>query len=129
MFGSVGALEGNGARIHEAWAKRAIRKIFPQLGEVAFEFGWFGHIGTTSNSLPRFHVFAPNVIGFSGYNGRGIAPGTMFGRVLADFIADKIGPSDMPLPITNTVTPVLRTVKETGYSLGSQAVHLTGARF
>lgn len=128
VFGSVGSLRGNGARIHEAWARRAIRKIFPQLGEVAFEFGWFGHIGTTSDSLPRFHVFAPNVVGFSGYNGRGIAPGTIFGRVLADFIGGKIQPGDLPLPISKTVTPVLRSVREAGYSLGSQAVHLTGAR-
>lgn len=129
VFGSIGALRGSGAHIHEAWAKRALRKTFPQLGDVTFEFGWFGHIGTTADSLPRFHVFAPNVIGFSGYNGRGIAPGTAFGRVLADFIGGKIGPSELPLPITGIVTPTLRSLKETGYSLGSQAVHFTGARF
>lgn len=128
VFGSIGSLRGNGARIHEAWARRALRKIFPQLRKVAFEFGWFGHIGTTSDSLPRFHVFAPNVVGFSGYNGRGIAPGTIFGRVLADFISGKIEPGDLPLPISKPVTPALRAVKEAGYSLGSQVVHFAGAR-
>lgn len=129
VFGSIGALRGSGALIHEAWAKRALRKIFPQLPDVRFEFGWFGHIGTTADSLPRFHVFAPNVIGFSGYNGRGIAPGTAFGRILADFIGGKIGPSELPLPVSGIVTPALRSLKEAGYSLGSQAVHFSGARF
>ena len=129
VFGSIGALRGRGARIHEAWARRALRKIFPQLADVSFEFSWFGHIGMTGDSLPRLHVFAPNVIGFSGYNGRGIAPGTAFGRVLADFVVGKIGPSELPLPISEVVTPTLRSVREAGYSLGSQAVHFAGARF
>lgn len=128
VFGSVGALRGKAAHIHEAWAKRALRRMFPQLGEVTFEFGWFGHIGTTSDSLPRFHVFAPKMIGFSGYNGRGIAPGTTFGRILADFIGGKVQLTELPLPVSETVMPALRSMKEAGYSLGSQAVHLAGAR-
>lgn len=129
VFGSIGALRGSGTHIHEAWARRALRQMYPQLGDVSFDFGWFGHIGTTADSLPRFHVFAPNVIGFSGYNGRGIAPGTAFGRVLADFIRGKIGLSELPLPVSGIVVPALRSLKETVYSLGSQAVHFTDARF
>ena len=105
VFGSIGALRGSGTHIHEAWARRALRQMYPQLGDVSFDFGWFGHIGTTADSLPRFHVFAPNVIGFSGYNGRGIAPGTAFGRVLADFIRGKIGLSELPLPVSGIVVP------------------------
>lgn len=129
VFGSIGALRGNGAHIHEAWARRALQRIFPQLGAVEFEFGWFGQIGTTADSLPRFHVFAPQVIGFSGYNGRGIAPGTAFGRVMAEFIGGSIGLDELPLPTSSVVRPALRSAKEAGYSLGSQAVHFTSARF
>ena len=44
-------------------------------------------IGKTSNALPRFHRLAENVVTICGYNGRGIAPGTVFGRVLADLRA------------------------------------------
>ena len=37
----------------------------------------------TENNLPRFHKLGRNVLAVSGYNGRGIAPGTVFGRSLA----------------------------------------------
>ena len=32
VFGSVGALRGSGAAVHRAWAKRALKKLFPQIG-------------------------------------------------------------------------------------------------
>lgn len=129
VFGSVGALRGAGAAVHEAWARRALRKLFPQLGEVTFEASWFGHIGMTDNNLPRFHVHAPKVIGFNGYNGRGIAPGTGFGRVLAELIAGKIDQSALPVPATRPRAPALRSWKEAFYEVGSQAAHFADARF
>ena len=44
----------------------------------------------TSNALPRFHRLAEQVVSFSGYNGRGIGTGTVFGRLLADHVLRKI---------------------------------------
>ncbi len=82
IFGSVGALRNTGYSIHRAWSLRALHKLFPHIGEVEFEAEWYGMIGMTDNHLPKLHVFAPNVIGVSGYNGRGISPGTVFGRVV-----------------------------------------------
>jgi len=129
VFGSVGALGGSQTWMHESWARRALRRIFPQLGAVTFEARWFGYTGMTDDNLPRFHVFAPNVIGFSGFNGRGIAPGTAFGRVLAELIGGTRQQSDLPLPVTQPRTPALRSLKEMFYRVGSQAVHLAAARF
>ena len=37
VFGSVGALRGTGAAIHKAWARRSLRKLFPEIGGVEFE--------------------------------------------------------------------------------------------
>lgn len=129
IFGSVGTLRGATARVHEAWARRALRKTFPQLGEIDLDVSWFGHIGMTDDNLPRFHAFAPNVIGFNGYNGRGIAPGTVFGRVLADLIIGKLRYDELPLPVTEPRTPTLKYIKEKVYDLGSAAVHFASARF
>ena len=50
--------------------------------------------------LPHFHRLARNVVSISGYNGRGIAPGTVFGRALAELALGKIGEADLPLPIS-----------------------------
>ncbi len=129
VFGSVGALRGTGMAVHKAWAARSISKIFPQIKDVTFEAGWYGQIGMTSDSLPRFHVLAPNIISFSGYNGRGIAPGTVFGRILAEHIVGKITDADLPLPVTQPKEQGIRAIREGYYEVGAQLAHLVGNRF
>ncbi len=124
IFGSVGALRNSGTAVHEAWARRAMRKIFPQLGPVAFEAGWYGWIGMTADSAPRFHRLAPNMVSFSGYNGRGIAPGTAFGRLLAQVILGQVGEDDLPLAATPLRPTSLRGLKSAYYEIGAQAAHL-----
>jgi len=128
VFGSVGALRGTGAPIHRAWARRALARIFPQIGDVAFEAEWYGQIGMTDNNLPRFHKLAPNVIAFSGYNGRGIAPGTVFGRLLAAHVAGRVDEAELPLPVTQPVDARLRRLKEAYYEFGAQVAHFADAR-
>ena len=59
LFGSIGALRLAGLEVHRAWAKRALKKTFPQIGEVEFEAQWYGMMGMTGNALPRFHRLAP----------------------------------------------------------------------
>ncbi len=129
VFGSVGALRNSGLAIHKAWARRSLKKLFPQIGDVEFECEWYGKIGMTDNALPRFHKFAPNVIGFSGYNGRGIAPGSVFGRTLAQHILGQLTESDLPLPLTPLAEPSFRAVKELWYEAGAQVAHFADARF
>ncbi|OWW01069.1 FAD-dependent oxidoreductase [Rhizobium sp. R72] len=129
VFGSVGALRNTGLGIHTAWAKRSLKKLFPQLGDVEFECEWYGKIGMTDNALPRFHRFAPNVVGFSGYNGRGIAPGTVFGRTLAQLILGQTTEADLPLPLTAPSEPSFRALKEMWYEAGAQVAHFADARF
>ena len=129
VFGSVGALRGPGAEIHKDWARRSLKKLFPDLGDIPFEAEWYGKIGMTDNALPRLHHFGPQAIGFSGYNGRGIAPGTVFGKVLAEHILGKISADEMPLPLTSIVEPGFRPAKEAWYEAGAALAHLAGERF
>ncbi len=129
VFGSVGALRNTGTAVHKGWAQRSLRKLFPQIGEVEFECEWYGKIGMTDNALPRFHKFADNVVGFSGYNGRGIAPGTVFGRTLAEHILGRISEAELPLPLTDPREPGFRALKEMWYEAGAQVAHFADARF
>jgi glycine/D-amino acid oxidase-like deaminating enzyme len=126
VFGSVGALRGTGQAIHQAWAKRALRKIFPGIGAIDFESQWYGMIGMTDDAIPRFHRLADNVVTFCGYNGRGIGTGTVFGRVLADHILGKIAEKDLPLPVTQPDAPLMPTLKEAYYEAGAQIAHAAG---
>ena len=126
VFGSVGALRGTGLAVHRAWAGRAIAKLFPQLGPIEFEHAWYGMIGMTADNLPRFHRLAENVVSFSGYNGRGIGTGTVFGRVLADHVLGRIAEKDLPLPVTTPDTPALPALREAYYEAGAQIAHAVG---
>jgi glycine/D-amino acid oxidase-like deaminating enzyme len=127
IFGSPGALRGTGAAVHRAWAKRAIKKMFPRIGAVEFETEWYGMIGMTDNAVPRFHRLEENVVTFCGYNGRGIGAGTLFGRVLADHILGRIAENDLPLPVTEPDAPALPALREAYYEAGAQIAHAVGA--
>lgn len=128
VFGSVGALERFGAPVHRAWAVRSLRRLFPQLGDVEFDAGWFGMIGMTSDNLPRFHKLDRNVLAFNGYNGRGIAPGTVFGSVLASYVLGQVSEKNLPLPSEPLEERRFRAAREALYRAGSQLVHLIEAR-
>jgi glycine/D-amino acid oxidase-like deaminating enzyme len=128
VFGSVGELKGLGAAIHEGWAHRALGRLFPALRGIAFEHAWYGQIGMNGTALPRLHRYGDNAIGFSAYNGRGISPGTVFGKVLADFVRGAIGEADLPLPVTALEPPRWRRAEELYYARGAELAHLVGAR-
>jgi len=129
IFGSVGALRGTGLPIHRAWARRALRRLYPAIGDVGFESEWYGRIGMTADALPRLHRFAANVIGVSGYNGRGIAPGTVFGRVLSEHVLGRLPEAGMPLPVTPLEAASWRHLRAAWYEIGAQAAHLVADRF
>jgi glycine/D-amino acid oxidase-like deaminating enzyme len=128
VFGSVGALKGVGRDIHHGWARRAMHHIFPQLKGIEFTHEWYGQIGMTDDNLPRFHKMGPHMVAISGYNGRGISPGTVMGRILAHYIMGQLGDEDLPLPITETKDAAWRHPKELMYEWGANGVHLVENR-
>ena len=128
IVGSAGALRATGAAIHRRWALRHIRALFPHVGEVMLEHEWYGRIGMTSDHLPRFHAPAENMIAVTSYNGRGIAPGTVFGRELARHVAGDVSLDGMFLPVTSPRNAPFRAIREGYYEVGSQIAHLPPAR-
>jgi glycine/D-amino acid oxidase-like deaminating enzyme len=127
LFGSIGALRLAGLEVHRAWARRALKATFPQIGEVEFEARWYGMMGMTGNALPRFHRLAMNVVTFCGYNGRGIGTGTVFGRLLADHVLGNLREQDLPLPVTEPDAPALPALREAYYEAGAQIAHAVSA--
>ena len=128
IFGSVGALRGIGARIHENWGRRALRRLYPELGEVVFDYEWYGHIGMTCDALPRFHQLARKTVSITGYNGRGIAPGTVMGRELARFILGEVDIADLSLPWSDPEIAPFKSAREMLYEYGAIAAHAVSDR-
>ena len=129
VFGSAGALKGAGKAVHRAWSRRALARLFDSLGPVEFEAEWYGQLGMTENSLPGFHQLDRNIVAISGYNGRGIGPGTVFGRCLAEHVMGARSAEAMPLPLVAAENRPLRALQEAYYEHGATIAHLAGARF
>ncbi|UVC06910.1 FAD-binding oxidoreductase [Rhizobium sp. TH2] len=126
IFGSIGSLDALGKATHRAFARRAVNALYPFIGNFEFEYWWDGQIGMTRNNLPSFHQPEKNVWSIAGYNGRGISPGTVFGRALA---AVSMGnESAMMLPVTPVAGDALRGAKSAFYNIGSMAKHFIDHR-
>ncbi len=69
-----------------AHVKKRAAKVFPSLSDVSWDFHWGGRVAMTKDSLPFMHELAPGLIAGMGYNGRGVAMGSMMGVLLADYI-------------------------------------------
>jgi glycine/D-amino acid oxidase-like deaminating enzyme len=99
--------------------RRAVSRLFPQLGDVAYEFHWSGRVAFTADHLPHLHELAPGVHAGVGFNGRGIAMATMMGSLLAKRALGK-RPAEIDFPITPMrciplhvfYRPAVRTVAE-----------------
>lgn len=79
--------------------KKRVATIFPALGGVKWDFHWGGRVAMTKDGLPFVHRVAPGLTVGMGYNGRGVAMGSMMGAVLADQILTQ-NDAESPYPIT-----------------------------
>jgi len=122
IVGSVGTVEGFAYDLHENWVKRTISKTFPQVGEPELEYGWYGTFAMTSNHIPRFHVLDKNMAMVTSYNGRGIGPGTVFGKLLAEYITGG-SPEDIPLPVSKIESIWSRNLWWLFYEAGARLYH------
>ena len=99
IIGSMGTVIGGMKGLSRRWAARTLKRLFPDLGLVEFEHCWHGQIALTPDHLPRIHRLADGLYTPIGYNGRGITPGTMFGKAMAELLAGG-KEEDLPLPIS-----------------------------
>lgn len=100
ILGSMGRAIGGSRGLSARWAAQRIRKIFPHLAGIEIEDVWHGQIAMTPDHLPRIYRLADNLYTPIGYNGRGITPGTMFGKAIAELLSG--GEEDeLPLPVTD----------------------------
>jgi glycine/D-amino acid oxidase-like deaminating enzyme len=60
-----------------------VRRVFPQIGEVRFDYTWWGYVAGTADRMPHVYELAPGVLSWTGCNGRGVALGIALGRELA----------------------------------------------
>ncbi len=99
----------------ELLKKRAI-KVFPALASVRWDFHWGGRVAMTKDSLPFLHRISPGLTAGMGYNGRGVAMGSMMGTILADSV---LGTPDEELgfPLTQPDKYKMHAFRDIGVSV------------
>jgi glycine/D-amino acid oxidase-like deaminating enzyme len=127
IIGAIGSLDGAGRAIHSAWARRKLAALFPRAADHPFEHGWHGRIAMTSDHIPKIVRLAPRAIAIYGYSGRGIAPGTVFGKAAAAFL---MSGNDMalPLPMRDGYAERGTALKAAYYESGASAFHFVDSR-
>lgn len=110
IIGSMGAELGGLSR---RWAQKTLKRLYPELGDVAFEDAWHGQIAMTPDYMFRIHRLAEGLYSPVGYNGRGITTGTMFGQAMSELFTGA-SESDLPVPVTD-LKPVSNNFVKTGF--------------
>ncbi|MFO1171728.1 MAG: FAD-binding oxidoreductase [Hyphomicrobiaceae bacterium] len=121
VIGNLGWLPPE--RSGQAWAAKAVRDLFPALGDIKFSHGWSGILDMTDDHMPWLAAPMPNVHLLGGFNGRGIGPGTYWGSVLAQWAATG---DTAVLPIAPQSIPDIknRWLKGHGYQKAFQSYRL-----
>ncbi|MBV5330095.1 MAG: FAD-binding oxidoreductase [Chlorobium sp.] len=128
IVGSVGQARNGAYNLHKKWVMRTIRKVFPQIGPIELEFAWDGIIRMTTDNVPKFHVLDKGLVTVTSYNGRGIGPGTVFGKLLAEYAINP-SPKDIPLPLTEQSILHTRHIRGLFYETGGRLYHSINRRF
>jgi glycine/D-amino acid oxidase-like deaminating enzyme len=81
------------------------KKLWPQLGDVAFPWHWHGQVAITHDHYPHLTEPETGAHLMLGYNGRGIAMATIAGRMVAERIASD-GKAQIDLPIRSKLEPM-----------------------
>jgi len=98
-----------------AGVKKRAAAVFPSLANVRWDFHWGGRVAMTKDSLPFIHQIAPGLIAGMGYNGRGVAMGSMMGTLLADHILSD-AESESAFPVTKPDKYKLHAFRDIGVS-------------
>lgn len=78
---------------------RRLHEIFPEVSHLKLNHMWTGRVALTLDHVPHIHKMADGLYSGLGFNGRGVAMATMFGKVLAGHCTDNSESSNF-LPVT-----------------------------
>lgn len=81
-----------------------LQRLWPQIGEVEFDYVWNGFIGMTTDYLPHIHRLGPDAYGWTGCNGRGVALSIALGREMSKAVQGTPD-AELALPLTEP-TPI-----------------------
>ncbi|MGK7654171.1 NAD(P)/FAD-dependent oxidoreductase [Roseovarius sp. B08] len=97
VMGGRGAIGDSHGLAHQKRLEWAMRRMFPQVGDLPVEYVWSGQVALTMDGWPHLHQPQRGLYTVLGYNGRGVAMSTAVGAMIADHLA-----ADVPLYLSET---------------------------
>ncbi|MDX5412458.1 MAG: FAD-binding oxidoreductase, partial [Rhodobacterales bacterium] len=125
ILGAMGNPDALG--LHEGWARRALKRLFPQVGDAPFQHFWSGRIAMTSDHIPKVMRVGDAGYAVFGYSGRGIGPGTVIGAAVAQALLTG-DEAHLPLDAVDGYAEAFTGAKGQFYELAARLVHAGGAR-
>ena len=71
----------------EAFIRKKMRKTFPALTDVGFDYAWTGNFLLTLTRLPQLGRIGDNLYYLQGYSGHGVTTTHLAGRLIAEAMA------------------------------------------
>jgi glycine/D-amino acid oxidase-like deaminating enzyme len=93
---------GNKAERIKARVAERLQRLWPQIGQVEFDYVWNGYVGMTTDFFPRIHRLGPNAFGWTGCNGRAVALAIALGDELSKAVRG-VPEKDLALPFSDPV--------------------------
>lgn len=123
VMSSAGSLQGFKNPIRQSWMKHMRNKIYPQTRGLPWQYYWTGQVGLTRSKILRVQLLAPGVFAPSGYNGRGIGPGTVIGKHLAETLISG-NRNEFPFPVEALYNERWCKARSAYYEYGTLALQL-----
>lgn len=127
VIGGMGDLGHAGRMAHSAWARRKLVSLYPQLADQPLVQGWHGRIAMTSDHIPKITEIGPNALSAHGFSGRGIGPGTVFGRLMAESLLTGDS-SRLPVPSVPEFRERWTGLRRAYFETGAALTHFVKAR-
>ncbi|NNE64466.1 MAG: FAD-binding oxidoreductase, partial [Gammaproteobacteria bacterium] len=128
VMSSAGSLHGMAKTIRQDWMRRLRDRLYPQTRGEPWACHWTGQVGVTSTKILRVQQLAPGLLAPAGFNGRGIGPGTVIGKYLAEILVN--GEHDnFPFPIETIYREEWRKLRSAYYEYGTLGLQAIKDRF
>ncbi|MEH2480373.1 glycine/D-amino acid oxidase-like deaminating enzyme [Nitrobacteraceae bacterium AZCC 2146] len=92
----------NKAEKLKAMVAARLQRLWPEIGQVQFDYVWNGYVGMTTDFLPRIHRLGPHAYGWTGCNGRAVALSVALGGELSKAVRG-VPESELALPFSEPV--------------------------
>lgn len=117
VTGGAAVFPGAGGANLRPFVAERLKRLWPQLGEVSFDYVWSGYVGMTPDNLlrpqvpgfPRIHRLGPDGFAWVGCNGRAVALSISLGRELAR-ATQGTPPDELGLPLSEPSPQPLRGI-------------------